>query len=93
MSEANLLLDYTNCVLCKGLKIYSRNMLTRSSYKIFDPMRYTGIINVVHVAAQRLHAYSMTIFDDHKRNNNQIWNNQNFHTFAPYQVFWSINLV
>ena len=27
----NLLLDHTNYVLCKGLKIYNRNMLTRSS--------------------------------------------------------------
>ena len=32
-----------NYVLCKGLKIYNRNMLTRSSQRIFNPMRCTGI--------------------------------------------------
>ena len=35
-------MDHTNYVLCKGLKIYNRNMLTRSSQRIFNPMHYTG---------------------------------------------------
>ena len=42
VSKYILLLDHTNYVFCKGLKIYNRNMLTRSSYRIFNPMRYTG---------------------------------------------------
>ena len=45
----NLPLDHTNYMLCKGLKIYNRNILTRSSKRIFNPMRYTGkfSLNVV----------------------------------------------
>ena len=35
-------MDHTNYVFCKSLKIYNRNTLTRSSYRIFNPMRYTG---------------------------------------------------
>ena len=41
-SKYSLLWDHTNYVLCKGLKTYNRNMLTRSSENIFNPMRYTG---------------------------------------------------
>ena len=41
-SKYTLLMDHTNYVLCKGLKIYNRNMLTRSSQRIFNPMHYTG---------------------------------------------------
>ena len=36
-------LGLSSYVLCKGLKIYNRNMFTRSSKRIFNPMRYTGI--------------------------------------------------
>ena len=39
----NLLLDHTNYMLCKGLKIYNRKMLTRSSQRIFNQIRNTDI--------------------------------------------------
>ena len=41
----NLLLDHANYVLCKGVKICNRNMLTRFSQRIFNPMRYTGNVD------------------------------------------------
>ena len=40
-SKYNLFLDHTNYVLCRCLKIYNRDMLTRSLQKIFNPMRST----------------------------------------------------
>ena len=39
--------DHANYVLCKYFKIYNRNMLTRSSQRIFNPMRHTGIIVLI----------------------------------------------
>ena len=41
----NLLLHHTNYVLRKCLKIYNHYMLARSSERIFNPMRYAGLIS------------------------------------------------
>ena len=44
-SKCNSLLDHTNYVLYKRFENIHYNTLTRSSWRIFNPMRYTGFIH------------------------------------------------
>ena len=51
-SPQTLLLNHTNYVLCRGFKIYNRNMLTHSLQRLFNPLCYTGY-NVVPMYSQQ----------------------------------------